>query len=281
MDATDRSTQINDYAVAKELNDAAIAIIFTVIVGDSFGMPDNYQIKELNKSYILLVDELQKLYDRNPALAEIKPEPVWKRFDVLRTSTWEINDYATEVSADELHAHGARLEKLCIVSGINNAILSNDQKKLLDNAKKEITKYNKLSDDVNKQQKAKKDSEWQISEYKLDYKLDGTILINDVLKLKKAHAGSATERLIEQSLKNPNNLFIPDLGQTARNISTVLNGAGFTKELRQLFFPTVSKNKGVIFRPTISREQADAESIDTLELDTKLKELGALTEPKT
>lgn len=280
MGVTNQSVAKNDYAVAKVLNDQALAIIFTVIVGDTFGMPDNYEINELNRAYILLVAELQKLYDHNPALAEIKPEPIWRRFDVLRTSTWEINDYATEISPDEMKAHGARLEKLCIVSGVEEPHMSAGQKKLIDNAKTAMSKYNKIANEVNKEQQIKKESERYIPKYTLTYKPDGSILVNDVMKLKKAHAGSTTERLLEQSLKNPNTLFKPNLGQTARNISTVLNSAGFTKELRALFFPTVSKDNGIVFRPTITREQADTEKIDTVTLDNKLKELGAVTEPK-
>lgn len=120
----------------------------------------------------------------------------------------------------------------------------------------------------------------QIPSYFLDYKLDGCILINDVFRLKKAHAGSSTEKLLEQALKRPNELFRPDIGQTSRNLSTILSSAGFTKELRQLFFPTVSSSKGVVFRPTVSRKEADDEGIDTTALDAKLVAFGAETEPK-
>jgi hypothetical protein len=60
----------------------------------------------------------------------------------------------------------------------------------------------------------------------------------------------------------------------------VLSSAGFTATLRDLFFPTVSKSKGIVFRDTVTRKQADDENIDTIELDLKLKELGASIEPK-
>lgn len=40
----------------------------------------------------------------------------------------------------------------------------------------------------------------------LTYKQDGTVLINDVLRLKKVHAGSISEHLLEQCIKNPNKL---------------------------------------------------------------------------
>jgi hypothetical protein len=64
-------------------------------------------------------------------------------------------------------------------------------------------------------------------------------------------------------------------------LSTILNSAGFTSSIRQIFFPTVSKSKGIVFRNIVTRKQADDEKIDTTELDLKLKVLGAITEPKT
>ena len=171
-------------------------------------------------------------------------------------------------SADEILSHADHL-------------LTSQQQGLVDNAQAVLDKYAYKLDKVREKYKFDKQNNWQISEYTLVYKPDGTILINNVLKLKKAHAGSTTERLLEQSIKNPNTLFKPDLGQTARNLSTVLNSAGFTPVLRSLFFPTVSSSNGVIFRPTITRKQADNDKIDTTTLDLQLKKLGATTEPKT
>jgi hypothetical protein len=101
------------------------------------------------------------------------------------------------------------------------------------------------------------------------------LLVNGVFKLTKAHIGSTVERLLEQALKSPYTLFKPDLGQTSRNLSTVLSSAGIDPTLRKLFFPTASKSRGIIFRPTVTRDQADKDSIDTSELDLKLKAEGA------
>jgi hypothetical protein len=250
----------NDYAVAKALNVLAGQMILCVVMAEVVGLPEDHDIHDLNRAYILLIDELQKLYDHNPALSEIKPEPIWKRFDVLRTSSWDINRYLEDADNDAGNAHNARVEKLCIIAG------------------KETPDY--TPEAVNKAKLAKKENDWQITSYSLTYKPDGTILINNVYKLKKVHAGSTTERLLEQALNRPNELFHPDLGQTSRNLSTVLSSAGFTATLRDLFFPTVSKSKGIVFRDTVTRKQADDENIDTIELDLKLKELGASIEPK-
>lgn len=240
------------------------------------GVSEYHEIPNLNRAYVLLVHELQKIYARNPELQAIKPDPLWKRFDVLKNHTEEICDYLNETEEWGLE-HIAKVEKLCIIAGLEDPTYTGEQQKLvddLDTCRKEYaSKINTLWE--------KSKNNIQIPSYNLTYELDGSIVINKVLKLKKAHAGSSTERLLEQALKSPNTLFKPDIGQTSRNLSTILSSAGFTKEVRQLFFPTVSNSKGIIFRPTISRQQADEESIDTTELDAKLIALGAKIEPKS
>jgi hypothetical protein len=281
MEAAKQPTNNNDFAVAKALNALAGQMILCVVMAEVVGLPEDHDIHDLNRSYVLLTDELQKLYDGNPKLSEIKPEPVWKRFDVLRTSSWDINRYLEDADNDAGNAHNARVEKLCIIAGKETPDYTPEQKKLVNDVDETISKYTEMITAANNARLAKKENDWQIPEYSLMYKPDGSILINNVLKLKKAHAGSTTERLLEQAVKRPHELFKPDLGQTARNISTVLNSAGFTPILRQLFFPTVSKSKGIIFRDIVTRKQADDEKIDTAELDLKLKELGASIEPKT
>lgn len=281
MEATNQTASDNDYAVAHALNESVLGMVAMILMAHIVEKPEDTDVHELNRAFVLVTDELDKLYDRNPKLSAIKPEPIWKRFDVLKTSSWEINEYLEDPDNDLGQAHNARVEKLMILTGKDKPSFTPEQKKLLDYAESTRIKYGKLVDVLNKERNAKQANDWQITQYKLTYKPDGTILINDVLKLKKAHAGSTTERLLEQALKNSDTLFKPDLGQTARNISTVLNSAGFTPILRQLFFPTVSKSKGIVFRNDVTREQADTDNIDTTELDLVLKELGALTEPKT
>jgi len=281
MEVTNQQASEKDYAVAYALNNCVLGMIASILMAKIVDKPENTDIHELNRAYVLVVDELEKLYSQNPKLAAIKPAPIWKQFDVLKTASWDINEYLNDPDNDVGQAHNARVEKLSIIAGKEVPEFTLEQKELLEHAESVRSKYGKLLDVLNKERRAKKLNDWQIPNYSLIYKSDGTILINNVLKLKKAHAGSTTERLLEQALKKPDALFKPDLGQTSRNISTVLHGAGFTPTLRQLFFPTVSKSNGIVFRPMVTREQADADNIDTAELDLKLKELGAVTEPKT
>ena len=275
MEATNKPSQANDYAVAYAMNRQVYSTIVAIYLGDTAGVSEFHEIPDLNRAYILLVNELEKIYARNPELQAINPESFWKRFDVLKNHTEEIVDYVNDTE-DWGHEHNARVEKLCIIAGVDDPTYSPEQQELMNN----LDTYTKKYATLGKKKWEDRDNNRQIPSYNLTYELDGSILINKVYRLKKAHAGSSTERLLEQALKSPNKLFKPDIGQTSRNLSTVLSSAGFTKELRQLFFPTISNSKGIVFRPTISRQQADEEKIDTSELDAKLHALGALTEPK-
>lgn len=274
MEATDKPTSSNDFAVAKALNGEVQSIIALILRSDVLDLPEDYEIDELNRAYVLLVHELEKLYSRNPELAEIKPAPYWEQFDVLKNKTWEIMDYSRDSNNDMGEAHIARLDRLCIISGQENPEFSPEQKKLLERISKAAKEYGKKIDEAHLDKNVKIDDSWYIPKYWLDY-TDGTILINDVLKLKKTHIDSTIDQLLEQAFKNQNTLFTPELPQTARNLSTVLSSAGFTYTLRQLFFPTVSKSKGVLFRPSVSNVQASKDKIDTTKLDLVLRALGA------
>ncbi len=273
-------TKANDYIVARELNLLAIGMILNIYLSDSAGVLVSHEIEELNRAYVLLGKELQKLYKNNPELAAIKPEPIWKRFEVLKHSTKEIVSYISE-SDDYGGGHLARVEKLCMLADVDTPTYTAEQQKIKDYFDEVLEEYFEKFDEAKKLKHIELENSWYIPEYTLTYKLDGSILVNDVLRLKKAHAGSTTERLLEQSIKTPNTLFRPDLGKTSRNLSTVLSSAGFTATLRDLFFPTVSASKGIVFRPTITREQADTDKIDTTRLDLELKVLGATTKPKS
>lgn len=280
MEATNKVSPANDYAVAKALNGQINGIIAFMYMAGAHDLAKDHQVDELNRAYILLTHELEQIYARNPELLAIKPDPIWRRFDVLKNYNWDIKDYIDDTD-DTGHAHTLRVERLCIIAGVDNPSYTPEQQKLVKSADAVAREYAQKLVRASEDMQANKANNWQIPEYRLTYKPDGSVLINDVLKLKKAHAGSSTERLLEQALKSPGTLFKPDIGQTSRNLSTILSSAGFTKELRELFFPTISNSKGIVFRPAVTRQQADDENIDTSELDIRLKELGSETEPKS
>jgi hypothetical protein len=275
MGTTNQQINDNDFAVARVLNTVALSIIAVVRAAEEMDLPEDYEIEEINRAYVLLVHELEDLYEHNPKLAEAKPEPFWKRFDMLKSTAWQILNYLNDPANDKGQAHIRRLDRLCIIANNETPELSSAQIKLIENTLEAVKKYRLVLDRARLDNNAKIEDSWYIPKYWLDFKPDGSILINDVLKLKKTHVGSTIDQLLEQAFKNQNTLFTPKLPQTARNLSTVLSSAGFVPVLRQLFFPTVSKTKGVLFRSVVSSTQASKDRIDTTKLDLVLRALGA------
>lgn len=279
---TNPNRNINDFALAKVLNERATSIIRMVanVFHNGNSSTRDIDIQPVNKSYILIADELKRIYSHNQELTDISPSPIWQYFDIVEGFEWELSDHIYERQNDAGQHHNAQVNKLCIISGKNEPKYTPKIKKMVDDADKAIAEYKKEAKDL-KNEDTDSDRYWLIPEYKLTYNLDGTILVNNVLKLKKAHAGSASDKLMEQATKQPEVLFKPELGQYSRNLSTTLSGMGFSETLRALFFPVVSKDKGILFRQNVTRATADTEHIDTAELDLQLKKLGAYTEIDT
>ena len=266
----------NDYAVAKALNERVTTIFELFARSDTRSL----DITAINKSYVLLVNTLKKIYARNDELKSIERKPVWEYFDIIEGLEHDIGQYTNDWDNDNGQSHNARVNKLCIVAGKETPDYTAELKQIVNDADKAITAFRKQLDDI-KSTESVSQNDWYIPEYKLVYNINGIILVNDVLKIMKTHAGSASSRLMEQAKNNPNTLFKPDLGHKySRNLSTTLSGMGFSATLRALFFPTVSEDKGIVFRPVVSRATADADRIDTAKLDLQLKQLGADVEQK-
>lgn len=278
MDESTLIANSNDYATAKVLNGCVARLTNLVFVTNYLNLPENSELDNLNRVYVLLVHELQQLYSQNSTLSSIEPKPIWHHFDMLERSVTAIGSHLSDHKNDTLQVHIAKVNRLCIITGNDTPKLSAGQVRLIAEIELYANKYTEIVDKTIALNRIKAEANWHIVNYTLTYKPDGSILINNVLKLKKTHAGSMTELLMEQAIKNPDTLFKPTLGQTSRNLSTILSSAGFTPTLRKLFFPTVSKSKGIIFRPIVTREQADSDGIDSTELDVQLKALGADTE---
>jgi len=268
----------NDFAVAKALNERTVSIIDMVASAyqSSSFEAMSIDVQKLNKCYVLIVNELKKIYARNEQLADISFSPAWKHFEIIEGDEWEINQYIYQNQNDAGQQHNAQVNKLCIISGVETPKYTPSLKQIIEDTDEVISAYRTELKEL-KRKNATNERNWHIPDYKLTYSLDGTILVNGVLKLKKVHAGSAPDKLMEQATKQPNAVFKPELGQTARNLSTTLSSMGFSGTLRALFFPSVSKDKGILFRPSISRATADSERLDTTDLDLQLKELGANT----
>jgi len=279
MGAKKQQPKSDDYAVARLLNTVLLAIVQQVREVNALDLPDDYDWKldELNRSYVLLVNGLEKLYKQNSKLAEIEPKPFWAKYNILEPYYWQILRYLDEDAQEKGQAHMNQLERLCIIADSNKPELSPENKKLLEQAFEAIKNYGAFLKVV-EADKAEIDDEyfndeaWYIPEYFVSYK-NGEIVINNVLLLKKTHIGSTIDQLLEQAFKNPNKLFTPELPATARNLSTVLSSAGFDSTLRQMFFPKLSLNKGVLFRPKVTYEQIEKDKIDTTILDLILEKI--------
>jgi len=258
----------NDFAVAKALNERVTAI-FDMFANNNSRSLD---ITAINRSYVLLVNSLKKIYTRNDELSAIEQKPIWEYFDIIEGCEHEISEYTNDWNNDTGQSHNARVNKLCIVSGKEDPDYTVELKQIVENADKAITAFlAEIEED-----KSEQDNDWTIPEYSLIYKDDGTILINGVMKLKKTQAGQASDMIMSQSLAHDGQdvPFKPKLS-TSRPLTTIIGDMGFDKTLGAIFFPTISKDKGLAFRSRITRGEADAQHIDTKELDRKLKGLNA------
>jgi hypothetical protein len=297
MGKTNQHNKANDYAVAKSLNEYASKVINIFSLYQIVGLHPDFDLKEINRVYVLLVDELHKLYKRNAELANIEYEPIWKQVDYIYAA-YDVQKFLERLHESKespvkyvknhgsyIDYHMAEIDRLCIIADKDIPNLSPKQKKLIKQTQTILDKYYKiLVDEAQKRNEEVADEEetrqprmWYIPEFTLTYKLDGSILVNDALKLKKAHVDSVLDQLMEQSVNNPNKLFKPKTDKTARNISTVLSSAGFSPTLRALFFPTIREDKSIVFRPKITRDEAIAERIDIYELEADLAKSGART----
>ncbi|HKR82242.1 MAG TPA: hypothetical protein VJR27_04575 [Candidatus Saccharimonadales bacterium] len=287
MGTTKQQANNNDYAVARELHDGAIKLLGAVTqLNDVYNYDDPYAeyhevILLLNRPYVLLVHELEKLYGINKTLAKLNEEPktkaTWTLFNTIESSDQDINLYLREHKNTEDFAHLAQVNRLSIIAGKETADFTPEQQKIIDEADKAfITFVKKMGEWSARRPKKKSKGYHFIMNYKLKYEVNGSIVINDVLVLKKTQSGSAPRKLMEQALKHPYELFKPELGQLNRNLSSVLSDMGITGTLKELFFPIANKD-GVKFRPSVNYTTAEEERIDTKELDKKLKVLGAET----
>lgn len=260
----------NDFAIAHYLNNLAIGLFEMVVNHNS--LPDTTAV---NRSYILISNELKRLYARNPELKAISESICWQSFDRLEHidgAFWDWKQY--DENSDYGIGHNAEVNTLCIINGKETPEFSPELKKIVDEAEANGKAfYAELEEE---------DPEYDgkfIPEYSLTYDDNGVILVNGVLKLKKTQTGQASDMIMSQSFQHDGQSepFKPTLA-TKRQLTTIIGDMGFDTTLRAIFFPTISKDKGIVFRSHLTRAEANAQHIDTKKLDRKLKKLGAVTE---
>lgn len=269
----------NDYALAKKLDFTATNLVHGLCDMlrhlEFLDYDEEFYriIKNANRAYILLVQELDVIYSRNESLAKLNEDPstlaVWKYFDVIAGNEIAISKFSQGFkNLINYQDHSVQVERLAIIAGQEEATLTSKLKKLIEEA--EIA-------GAMASQHGQKKIPRNISSYKLEYKDDGSIVVNGVLSLKKTQSGSAPRKLMEQAIKHPYESFKPELGQLSRSFSSVLNDMGITGTIKKIFFPVANKDE-VLFRPIVDRSRAENEQIKMLdELDKQLKDLGAAT----
>lgn len=276
----------NDYAVASELSERTSKIFRLVADYARYGGMKRFDdnIKLVNRQYILLTNELEEIYKRNSVLLNIAEEnqtPIWRVFDVIEGKEYEISDFIHYHENNEGLAHNAQIRKQMIVSGNEEPKYTKTQSRLINETDTAIKLFAKEVERVlgNKGNNQDTTSDGvYIPSYDIVFADDGSIVVNGVMTLKKTQSGSAPRKLMEQAKRQPNVLFKPNLGAYNRRLTSVFSDMGIKGTLKSLFFPVISEENGIKFRPSVSRAIADQENIDTTELDMKLIKLNAHTE---
>lgn len=287
-------TNSEDFAIAREFHHHATELLIAVQrLNEEYNYDDPYAeyhetIMDINRPYVLLVNELETIYGQNAALAKLNDDPktkaTWTQFNTIESNDQDIYAYLREhkslkkLKNDADFAHKAQVNRLAIIAGKETPNYSPEQKKIWEDAEAAYLIYLKRHTEWRSRKPKKRNKGHHfIVNYELKYADNGNIVVNDVLILKKTQSGSAPRKLLEQAIKHPYEHFKPELGQLNRNLTNVLSDMGITGTLKELFFPIVNK-EGVTFRPAVYFETAEKERIDTAELDKKLKALGAKTE---
>lgn len=127
----------NDYALAKILNDRVINI-FTMVV-DNRSTPD---LSAVNRSYILMVDELKQIYDRQPELKKLGGGICWRVLDNLEQAHEFVPAIEfTHSGGDYGEAHNSSVSRLCIKTGKKIPDLTPEIKTIIDESDKNVATF--------------------------------------------------------------------------------------------------------------------------------------------
>lgn len=277
---SEQKTNANDYAVAQALNERVWKVLWYFADLHPLYAKD---LDVVNRNYIFLAHELEQIYARNQELQEINPKAVWQRYELIDGNENYIVELQDDRTGDTGQAHTAKVKRLCMISEVEKPVFTPQQKKLIEEADRIIATLAKnVEEEQAHLETIRRRKREYIPEYTLVYdEIQGAIKINGVYKLNKRSTNydSNIDKLLKQALARPNELFVPELNNTKKNISTILSNAGLDTTLRRLFFPTAREDRGILCRPVVTRAEVDAEGIDTTELDLILKEAGGATEP--
>lgn len=132
----------NDYALARILNENLIKIF--ALLDDQRNLPD---YSALNRSYVLLSNEVKQIYARQPKLQEAGGTICWKVMKNVELFHENIGEYKslaweyTNSGADYGEEHNSNVNMLCIEEGIDKPVLSPHIKQLLTEAENNIKAF--------------------------------------------------------------------------------------------------------------------------------------------
>ena len=139
---TGNTDTANDYALARVLNERVIAIF--KLMDDLRDLPD---YSALNRSYVLLREELKQIYARQPELQKVGGSICWKvmqNIELFHENIGEYKSLAFEYSqsgTDYGDDHNTNVNMLCIKANIDKPVIPPRLKKLLTEAESNIKDF--------------------------------------------------------------------------------------------------------------------------------------------
>lgn len=147
---SENTDKANDYALARVLNERVIAIF--KLMDDRRDLPD---YSALNRSYVLLREELKQIYARQPELQAAGGSICWKvmqNIELFHENIGEYKSLAFEYSqsgADYGDEHNSNVNMLCIKENIDKPVIPPHIKKLLAEAENNLKVFQHELDKMN------------------------------------------------------------------------------------------------------------------------------------
>ena len=147
---SEKTDTANDYALAKLLNERVIKIFS--LLDTLKDLPDH---TALNRSYVLLANELKQIYARQSELQKVGGSICWRVMDNIELFHENIGEYKTlayeytNSGADYGEEHNAGVTTLCIKAGIRKPVISSKIENLLAEADSNINAFEYELDKMN------------------------------------------------------------------------------------------------------------------------------------
>jgi hypothetical protein len=147
---SDNSDTANDYALAKLLNEREIQIFS--LLADHGNLPDT---TDVNRSYVLLAEELKEIYARQPELQKVGQPICWQVMSNLELFHENIGEYKTlaweyvNSGADYGQEHNASVITLCIKANASKPVIPQQIELLLSEAESNIKAFQYELDKMN------------------------------------------------------------------------------------------------------------------------------------